>query len=293
VQAWDNYTSSLPAHLRDNPDTLKAVAELVNISTGRGVVPFLDKTKLGRAFVDALNVRFFSPRNTASKFNLLSPARVVRNGLDPATCPVAWLQMRDAMRGMGTMGTTLGLSHLAGLDVGLDPRSSDFGKLPVGTAVYDLSGGESYTARYLVNMARAFRDMERGKRVKPRERPTALTLHYLRSQLQPAAAVVIDRATGKDFEGNPSTKLKAAAADLVVPFVVEDMYKGWVDAGGSTLSDLYRGGELKSAVGGAARALPGVVDMGVKFYPKRGRERKDYDFSLIAEPADGASPPER
>jgi hypothetical protein len=39
--------------------------------------------------------------------------------------------------------------------------------------------------------------------------------------------------------------------------------------------------------------LPGVVGVGVKFYPKRGRERKDYDFSPVAEPADGASPFER
>jgi hypothetical protein len=268
TQAWDNYVSSLPAHLRDNPDTLGAVADLINISTGRGKVAVLDRFKLGRQFVDALNVPFFSPRNTASKFNLLSPARVIRNAVNPSTRPVAWLQMRDAFRGLGTMGTTLGLAHLAGLDVGLDPRSSDFGKLRVGHAVYDLSGGEGFTVRYLVNMGRAFAAEAQGKKLKPRETPTALTLHYLRSQLQPAAAVGVDLGTGKTFDDAPAT-YSQAAADLVVPFVVEDAYKGWVDAGGSTVSDVLDGKEVKTAFGGAARALPGVLGVGVNFYEKK------------------------
>jgi hypothetical protein len=273
TQAWDSYVSSLPEHLRDNPDTLRAVAELVNISTGRGVVPILDRSALGRKIVNALNVPFFSPRNTASKFNLISPSRIVKNMIDPATRPVAWLQFRDAARGLTVLGTTIGLAHFAGADVGIDPRSSDFGKLRVGHAVYDLTGGESFSVRYLVSMARAFRDMESGKRLKPRETPSALTLHYLRSQLQPASAAAVDLATGKTFEGEPVTK-GTIAADLIVPFVVADAYKGWVDAGGSTLTDVGEGKEFKSAVGGASRALPSVVGVGTNFYEKPRKKRR-------------------
>lgn len=143
TQAWDNYVSSLPEHLRDNPDTLKAVSELINVTTGRGVVPILDRTAFGKKIINALNVPFFSPRNTASKFNLISPSRIVKNMLDPATRPVAYLQLRDATRGLATLGTTLGLMHVAGLDVTVNPYSSDFGKVRVGKAVYDLTGGEA------------------------------------------------------------------------------------------------------------------------------------------------------
>jgi hypothetical protein len=284
VQAWDNYTAAVARNPNVNEKTYEAIADLINISTGRGKVAILDRSALGRKFVDALNVPLFSPRNTASKFNLLSPARVVRNALDPATRPVAWLQMRDAMRGTATLGTTLGLGHLAGLDVGLDPRSADFGKLRVGHAVYDLTGGEGFTVRYLVSMARSFRDVGRGKKLKPRETPTALTLHYLRSQLQPAASAAVDWKEGKTFDGQPFSYTRAAV-DQVTPFVVEDLYKGWLDAGGSSVSDVGadmwadvkgEGGRrqrtaqnFKTAFGGAARALPGVLGVGTNFYPPK------------------------
>jgi hypothetical protein len=282
VQAWDNYTQFVSGRPNVTRETYKAIAELINISTGRGIVPILDRSALGRKIVDLLNVPFFSPRNTAAKFGVLSPVRVVRNALNPATRPVAYLQMRDAMRGLATLSTTVGLLYLAGLDVTVNPLKSDFGKLRVGNAVYDLTGGEAASVRYLAQMARSFRTIEQGKKPPRGQTPFALTAHYLRSQLQPAASVVVDAEQGKTFEGKPFTKSQAAA-DLVVPFVVEDAYKGWVDAGGSTVSDAVGGKDFHTAFGGAARGLPGVFGVGTNFYPKRGTKR--FDLSDIAEPA--------
>jgi hypothetical protein len=290
TQAWDNYVAAVAKNPNTSPETYKAIAELVNISTGRGVVPILDRSALGKKIINALNVPFFSPRNTASKFNLISPARIVKNMASAETRPVAWLQMRDAMRGVGFLGTTLGLAHFAGADVGIDPRSSSFGKLRAGSAVFDLTGGEGFTVRYLASMARAFRDAESGKKLKPRETPTALTLHYLRSQLQPTAAAAVDLATGKTFEGAPVTK-GTIAADLIVPFVVADAYKGWVDAGGSTLTDAWEGKEFKSAFGGASRALPGVLGVGVNFYDKTSGIRPRSSSAAPAQPQGDESGP--
>jgi hypothetical protein len=270
TQAWDAYTAALADNPNVTDETYKAIADLVNISTGRGVMPILDRSALGRKFVNALNVPFFSPRNTASKFNLLSPVRIVRNALDPATRPVAWLQMRDATRGLAVMGTTLGLAHLAGLDASVNPFSNDFGKLRVGNAVYDLTGGEGMSARFLAQMSRSFLALARGKHVLKGQAPVDLTRHYLRSQLQPAASVAVDLRTGKTYEGEPATYTKAAA-DLVVPFVVDDVYKGWVDAGGSSVSDVGSGQDFKTAFKGAARGVPGVFGVGTNFYPKRAR----------------------
>ncbi|MBC7933180.1 MAG: hypothetical protein H7Z38_21665 [Rubrivivax sp.] len=276
VQAWDNYTR----HVADNPnvnaDTYKAIGELINITTGRGRVAILDRSELGRKVVNALNVPFFSPRNTAAKFNLISPVRVVRNALDPATRPVAWLQMRDASRGLAVFSTTLGLMSYAGLDVGLNPFKPDFGKLRVGKAVYDLTGGEGATVRYLAQMAHLFSDIERGRKTK--QSPARLTARYLRSQLQPAAAVAADKATGKTFDGKPFT-YSQAAADLVVPFVVADAYKGWVAAGGSTIEEIDDAGtrgdflrgdfsKVKTGFAGGASALPAVLGVGVNYYEK-------------------------
>lgn len=257
TQAWDNYVSSLPSHLKDNPRTLKAVADLINISTGRGVVPVLDRFAFGKKVVGALNVPFFSPRNTASKFNLISPTRLVRNMASAETRPVAYLQLRDASRGLASLGTTLGLLHLAGLDVGLDPRSSDFGKVRVGKAVYDLTGGEGYTVRYLARMARTAGRMAQGRNVKPHETPTALTRRYLRTQLQPLAAGVVDVAQGEDVQGRKVT-LGSAALDLFVPFVVGDVLRGF---------------QAEGLLGAAKAAPAGVLGVGVNFYdkPKEGK----------------------
>lgn len=257
TQAWDNYVSSLPEHLRDNPDTLKAVADLINISTGRGVVPILDRTALGKKIVDLLNVPFFSPRNTASKFNLVSPSRIVKNMMSAETRPVALLQLRDASRGLATLGTTLGLLHFAGLDVGIDPRSSDFGHLRVGKAVYDLTGGESYTARYLMQMAQSALKEAKGEKVQGRFTLEALTRRYLRTQLQPLFASGVDAYYGEDVQGRKVTKA-GAALDLVVPFVVDDVIKGYQSEGWL----------------GAAKAAPGVLGVGVNYYdrPKQGRK---------------------
>ncbi|HEV7889429.1 MAG TPA: hypothetical protein VGP08_02265, partial [Pyrinomonadaceae bacterium] len=256
TQAWDNYTGSLPAHLKDNPETLKAVSELINISTGRGVVPILDRSALGKKVIDALNVPFFSPRNTASKFNLISPARLAKNMMSAETRPVALLQLRDASRGLTSLGTTLGLLHLAGLDVSVNPYSSDFGKVRVGKAIYDLTGGEGYTVRYLAQMARTAANEARGKRIPKGAGLTELTRRYLRTQLQPLAATGADWWTGKTIDGRKVTTA-SAALNLITPFVVDDVIKGFQAEGWL----------------GAVKATPGVLGVGVNFYdaPKEGK----------------------
>ncbi len=286
LSAWDNYTSSLPAHLRDNSEMLKAVAELVNVSTGRGVVPILDRFAAGRKLVELANIPFWSPRNMAGKFNVLSPVRVVRNMVDPATRPVAWLQARDAFRGLTMAGTTLGLAHLAGLDAGLNPFKPDFGKVRLGDkVVVDLTGGEGFTVRYLAQMAQSFADIEAGRT--PKKTPAELTGHYLRSQLQPSAAVGVDFTTGERFgstKQNPKPfTYGEAAADLTVPFVVESVYDGWVASGGSTLGEIDESGsrgdflrgdfsKVKAGFKYTPASLLSVLGLGVGFYEKP----KDY-----------------
>ena len=208
---------------------------------------------LGKKIIDLLNVPFFSPRNTASKFNLISPLRLAKNMMESSTRPVAYLPLRDATQGLTTLGTTLGLMHFAGLDVGHDPRSPDFGKLRVGKAVYDLTGGEAYSVRFLSLMAQAAAKKD-GKTME------ALTRRYLRTQLQPASGSAVDWWTGKTIEGKPVTSA-SAALDMITPFVVDDVVKGFRAEG----------------VLGAAKATPGVLGVGVNFYdkPKQGRGAGD------------------
>ncbi|HEX8072897.1 MAG TPA: hypothetical protein VF546_23325 [Pyrinomonadaceae bacterium] len=253
VAAWDNYTKAVRGKPNTTEATYKAIADLINISTGRGRVAGLDRTELGRKIVDALNVPGFSPRNTAAKFNLISPFRLIRNAASPETRAVAYLQLRDASRGLVTLGTTMALMKFAGLDVGANPFASNFGKVTVGKVTYDLTGGESFTVRYLAQMAETFRRMERGEKVGDRFTPTALTRRYLRSQLQPAAAVAVDAKTGQTFDGRPFTYGRAAL-DLTVPFVAMDVYEGFKAEG----------------VLGAGKTLPpAVLGIGVRTNTQR------------------------
>jgi hypothetical protein len=222
-----------------------------------------------------LNTPFFSPRNLAAKFNLLSPFRLARNAADPATRRVAYIQAREGFRAVATLSTTLGLLDLVpGVDVTWDPRKSEFGKVRIGTAVYDPTGGVAHAARWLVNMGRSFAAIERGEELGEGRTPLDLTKRYLRSQLSPTAAVAADYMTGETFAGEEFTRL-GAARDLIVPMTVADMYEGWVDAGGSTMTDAYyhakhggRGPDLKTGLGGAARGLPAALGFGVNFYEK-------------------------
>jgi hypothetical protein len=168
---------------------------------------------------------------------------------------VAWLQMRAAARGLGTLGTTLGLMRFAGLDVGLNPFAPGFGKVTVGKVEYDLTGGEGYSVRYLAQMAQTLARLGKGEQVKPRHTPLALTTRYLRSQLQPAASAAVDWQTGETFEGRPFTYSRAAV-DLAAPFVVMDAYKGFEAEG----------------LLGVGKTLPAsVLGVSVQTYQPQGR----------------------
>lgn len=258
VQAWDLYARQLKADPATTSETWKAAAELINISTGRGVVPVLDRFELGRKIVRVLNVPFFSPRNMAAKFNLISPRRVVANALNPETRPVAKIQLREAIRGTATLGVTLGLLDLIpGVDVGYNPWGRDFGKLRVGKTRFDLSGGMSYTVRTLAQMADSAAQLARGREVDERKQPAAIAKRFLRSQLSPTAAAVVDWKTGETFEGDEFT-YTGAAADLVVPFIVADAIEGFREEG----------------LLGAAKTAPSFFGVGVKTYDDEGREAR-------------------
>lgn len=275
VQAWDFYAKQAASDPRTTPETYAAIAELINITTGRGRVPLLDRSARGRAVVDALNLPFFSPRTSAARFNVLSPARIIRNAANPATRSVARMQVVDGARAMVTLGTTLALVDLIpGVDVTFDLFDSEFGKVRIGKRVYDTTGGMSNTARYMARLFRSFADIEGGKRVEAGKTPVALTQRFLRSQLSPSGSVGVDAWTGETFNGEEFTKLNAVA-DLTVPMVAADFYEAWKDAGGSTVSEVARSVQtgdargLETGFSGLPFALPAVGGVGFKIYEKK------------------------
>lgn len=132
ADAFDNYLLLAEKQGRDITDEklLRSIASWVNHATGRG--------SLGRFESSAveLNALLFSPRLIASRLQLLNP--VYYGKLDP-------FARRQALQGMaqllGGVSLTLYLAKIGGADVGVDPRSADFGKIKVGDTRVDVMGG--------------------------------------------------------------------------------------------------------------------------------------------------------
>ncbi len=242
VNAWDNYTRDLASNPNVTRETYKAVADLVNMTTGRGTFPLLDRSVTGRKIIAALNNPLWSPRAMASRFNILSPYKLVMNAANPATRPVAWLQLRDGMRAATTLGTTIGLLSLTpGVKVGVNPFASGWGKVSIGNQHYDLLDGIPPTAAYLAKMSHAFYLKANGKPVKPGQDSLSLTKDFLRRRLAPAPATAVDALTGKTAAGEPFTYTHAAV-ETFAPFIADDVYKAYLDSGMS--------GVLKAAPAG-------------------------------------------
>jgi hypothetical protein len=260
-----------------DPRALKAIAEMVNVTTGRGVFPILDRSATGRKIVAALNNPFWSPRAMASRFNVLSPYRLATNAANPATRGVALLQLRDSMRALTTLGATLGLLSLVpGVEVGLNPYKPNWGKVSVGDTHYDLVDGIPATARFAAQMSSSFYLKAEGKRLKRGQDPYSLADDFLRRRLSPSGKVAADAITGRTVEGEPFT-YSGAARDLLLQFTVEGMYDGWKSAGGSSVNDALDGNkEFRTGFKGAAKGLPGFFGIPSSVYKGRdGAQTQD------------------
>ncbi|QDP56934.1 MAG: hypothetical protein Unbinned2691contig1000_8 [Prokaryotic dsDNA virus sp.] len=113
-----------------DPKALKDLGTYISNATGRG--------DLGRFNSSAplLTAALFSPRLLAARVNMLRPDLYYK--MHPAVRKQA---LRDLALFGGAALTVATLGSLAGADVEIDPRSSDFGKLRVGNTRYDILGG--------------------------------------------------------------------------------------------------------------------------------------------------------
>jgi hypothetical protein len=119
----------------NDPVAGKAIADIINIATGRGRLGHFEEA------IKIANAAFFSPRLIASRVELLmNPTLYVGTNASKK------IARREARRGMRNLLITGGaLLYLAdqipGVDVGTDPRSSDFGRIRFGDTRIDIWGG--------------------------------------------------------------------------------------------------------------------------------------------------------
>ncbi|MBU0958701.1 MAG: hypothetical protein KKB31_02020, partial [Nanoarchaeota archaeon] len=104
-----------------NPEIFKAWAKYVNNATGRGSLGELEMA------ANTLSNVFFSPRLIAARLNLINPITYAKM---PKQARIAALKSNLEFVSVGL--TVLLLAALAGADVELDWRSTDFGKIKIG-----------------------------------------------------------------------------------------------------------------------------------------------------------------
>lgn len=244
----------------ENAEALKNIARWVNHATGQGSIGQLEDSLV------VLNATLFSPRLIMSRLQLLNP--VFYATLDP-------FARKQALRGMaqllGGISLTLWIAKMAGAEVGMDPRSSDFGKIKVGDTRVDIAGGFQ---QYLVAAARIVKGetvssttgevkslTETGFAKKSR---WDIVGNLAENKLAPVPAYIVDALKGQNFAYDKFDPLKEAGRALL-PLGLENAYEGYTVGGPAH---------------GAASLLLGGIGFGTQTYKPNTPKKKRKSRSL-------------
>lgn len=212
---------------RSDPETLKAIANYVNIATGRGGGPQMAKA------AELLNNVMFSPRFVASRFQYALGTPLVSG--KGARAAIAKQYARTLMG----LGSVIALAELAGADVEKDPRSSDFLKIRIGNTRTDLLGGIQQgivlASRLATKQTKGVSGPGKVGQVKQAQ-PSNVAWRFLRSKASPVAGVAWTLIEEKNFVGeeykrnDPKTYGKLAL-DLVAPLTARELVEAAVKDG--------------------------------------------------------------
>jgi hypothetical protein len=189
LDVYKSITKNWDTKPRSHKEYRKA-ADFVNHATGRGKLP----GALGKS-QPLLNAAFFAPQLVWSRVAL--GGDFVKALGDPALrVPVA----RSVGAFVGTGLAALYMMQKSGMaEVELDPRSSAFGKVKVGTRQYDFWAGYQPIARYFAQALTGQQKTSSGNIVGVDRSDTVL--RFLRSKLSPVAGLAVDVSTGESFLG--------------------------------------------------------------------------------------------
>lgn len=256
ADTFDAMTASLSKNERKPTlEEMKAVANYVNIATGRGKIGMTHKQAM-----TGLNHVFFAPRLVASRFNLLfvQPIWGGDVSMRESGLRVRALIAAEYARFLLGVSTALGLAALIMGDddddqkglVSLDPRNTDFLKVRFGDQYFDpltglaqvtvfatrMLGGETVTADGTVvplrNAGTLWRlsdlmgDEDIGD-VKFGKPATGDVLwRFLRTKLAPLPSAILNVAAGSDVVGQPVTPADAALG-MFMPISAGDIVNVW------------------------------------------------------------------
>lgn len=285
----DSFDAMLATLARDgsNPtkEEGKAIANYVNVATGRGKVGMNEKSG------EVLNTVFFAPRLVASRFQLLA-GQPLYGGSNRTRKMIAM----EYARFLIGVSVAIGLAMLMRDDddetkpIELDPRSANFGKVRFGDTFLDPLAGLAQVTVFLARVTtgetrtttsdklKPLRDSYRLTDVAPglgdgyqlgktgyggRDVPDVIA-SFLRSKLAPVPGAIINVAAGENMIGETVTPV-SAAGELVTPMSV------------GNLVDVM---EAQGMARGTAINLLGILGMSVQ-YRKSDAEKAAEDENGI------------
>jgi len=202
----------------NDEEFLTDIGKVINAATGRGTI-----NQRAEHLMPALNTMLFSPRLMLSRLNYLDPTWYMRLS-GPAR--------KEALRGLfataGLVSSTLFLiSRIPGIDVEIDPRNSNFGKLRLGDTRIDIAGGfQQYIKLASVLVTQTKISSTTGDKTKLTtdfDQANSLTeiTRFVRGKFAPPVAILANIIEGEDTIGEPTT-VKSILANNFVPLLVQD-----------------------------------------------------------------------
>ena len=251
---------------------VKDLAEFINWSTGRGTI----KASPGTNRV--LNAAFFSPRFAASipQFyygGVKGTAKSLRDmAAGKQANEISKLQAKifvsHVAKGMGIMGAVSEAAKRSGnkdVEVTIDPRKSDFGKVRIGPARYDFWGGDAQMVKFITRVMLETAGQPGRKSRSGMEVESSVVQEFerfIRSKMSPTTGYFYDQTIkGEDFIGNEVTApWNLETAEEVEEEVIRNLTTLFIQ-------DVIEQTELTNeAYQDAALLVPGLLGIGVGIY---------------------------
>lgn len=227
ADSFDAMADTLSRTGEVTPHEAKAIANFINVATGRGKLGVKDNAAVG------LSTIFFAPRYVASRFQLIAGQPFYKG-----TTRTRTLVAKEYARFLIGAGVIYGLGTLAGGDVETDSRSSDFGKLRFDDTRLDPMAGLLQSTVLLARLGSGETTRLSGKTVAIRgegvpfggDDAADVTARFLRTKLSPVVGTTVNILSGTDVTGEKVTPEKIGQ-DLLVPLALKDILKAMEDQG--------------------------------------------------------------
>jgi hypothetical protein len=244
---WGSSTNMFDLALESGmltPEELKRIGKVSNWATGRGHLGKHDQS------AQLLNLFLFSPRLLKSRFDTLNPW--FYKSLDPEgrLFLVRWSQrtpaQKQALKATTRLllagGSILGLAKLAGADIELDPRSSDFAKIKVGDTRVDIWGGHQPFVRTFFQTLAGMRKITSTGELRHVNYLDPI-FRFFESKASPPMSLALDYHRGRTIPGDPFRwgpvwDPKSAIGSRLYPLGLGDTWEAYGQADDKALAAL-------------------------------------------------------